>query len=98
MNIQAMMKQAQQMQKDMMNAKKEIDETIFETNKSFVSVTMSGDKKIKSINIRQKDLNEEDIEILQDLLLVSVNETIAKIDKETEAKMGKYTKGMPGLF
>ena len=29
MNIQAMMKQAQKLQKDMMNAKKEIDETEF---------------------------------------------------------------------
>ena len=31
MNIQAMMKQAQKLQKDMMEAKREIDETVFES-------------------------------------------------------------------
>jgi len=38
MNIQAMMKQAQKMQKDMLSAKDEIDKMIFEGKSSFVSV------------------------------------------------------------
>ena len=36
MNIQAMMKQAQKLQKDMMNAKNEIDEMTFTGKSSFV--------------------------------------------------------------
>lgn len=36
--------------------------------------------------------------MLEDMILVTVNNLFKKIDKETEDKMGKYTKGMPGLF
>ncbi len=42
MNIQAMMKQAQKLQKEMMNAKKEIDETIYEGKSSIVTVEAKG--------------------------------------------------------
>lgn len=98
MNIQAMMKQAQKLQKDMMNAKKEIDETEFECTKSFLTVKAMGNKKIKSIKIDMENISKDEIEMVEDLILVAVNELMDKIDKETEKKMGKYTQGMPGLF
>ena len=98
MNIQAMMKQAQKLQKDMMNAKKEIDETEFECTKSFVTVKAMGNKKIKSIKIDMESISKDEVEMVEDLMLVAFNELMDKIDKETEKKMGKYTQGMPGLF
>lgn len=98
MNIQAMMKQAQKLQKDMMNAKKEIDETEFECTKSFLTIKAMGNKKIKSIKIDMENISKDEIEMVEDLILVAVNELMEKIDKETEKKMGKYTQGMPGLF
>ena len=98
MNIQAMMKQAQKLQKDMMNAKKEIDETEFECTKSFLTIKAMGNKKIKSIKIDMENISKDEIEMVEDLMLVAVNELMDKIDKETEKKMGKYTQGMPGLF
>ena len=98
MNIQAMMKQAQKLQKDMMNAKKEIDETEFECTKSFLTVKAMGNKKIKSIKIDMDNISKDEIEMVEDLMLVAINELMEKIDKETEKKMGKYTQGMPGLF
>ncbi len=98
MNIQAMMKQAQQLQKDMMKAKQEIDETTYEVTKSFVTVTAKGNKKIENIKIDMETIDSEEIEMLQDLLQVAINELMDKIDKDTESKMGKYTQGMPGLF
>ncbi len=98
MNIQAMMKQAQQLQKDMMKAKKEIDETEYEVTKSFVTIKAKGNKKIESIKIDMESIDGEEIEILQDLIQVAINEIMEKIDKDTESKMGKYTQGMPGLF
>lgn len=98
MNIQAMMKQAQKLQKDMMNEKSEIDNMDFEVSKSFVTVKAKGTKKIESIKINLEEIEKDDIEVLEDLLQVAVNELIEKIDSETEKKMGKYTKGMPGLF
>lgn len=98
MNIQAMMKQAQKLQKDMLNAKEEIDNTDFEVTKSFVSVKAKGNRKIESIKIDMESLEKDDIEMLEDLLQVAITELMNTIDKETEKKMGKYTQGMPGLF
>ncbi len=98
MNIQAMMKQAQKLQKDMMNAKKEIDETEFESSKSFVTIKATGNKKITSVKIDVQSVEQEEIEMIEDLILVTVNELMNKIDAETEKKLGKYTQGMPGLF
>ena len=98
MNIQAMMKQAQALQKNMMKEKEEIDNTIFEGKSSFVTVKVSGNKNIKSINIDKEQLDQDDIEMLQDMIVVAINNAMNEIDKVTEEKMGKYTKGMPGLF
>lgn len=98
MNIQAMMKQAQALQKNMMKEKEEIDNKVFEGTQSFVTVKMTGDKKLKEIKINQTSLEQDDIEMLEDMLLVAINNTMNQIDKETEEKLGKYTKGMPGLF
>lgn len=98
MNIQAMMKQAQKLQKDMMNAKKEIDETVFENTKSFVTVKAKGNKKIESIKIDIEKIEKDELEMVEDLILVTINELMDKIDDKTERKMGKYTQGMPGLF
>ena len=97
MNIQAMMKQAQKLQKEMMETKKIIDETVFTGESSFVKVNVYGNKKIKEIMIEEKDLSSDDIEMLQDLVTMAVNDVIQKIEKETEAVMGKYTKGLPGF-
>ena len=98
MNIQAMMKQAQKLQKDMMNAKKEIDETVFENTKSFVTVKAKGNKKIESIKIDIEKIEKDELEMVEDLILVTINELMDKIDDETERKMCKYTQGMQGLF
>ena len=58
MNIQAMMKQAQKMQKDMMNAKEEIDNTVFTAKSSFVTVEVMGNKEIKSKPRRSSSENK----------------------------------------
>jgi len=98
MNIQAMMKQAQKIQKEMMEAKEAINNTTYEGSSSFVSVKVKGTKEIVEINIDQESLDKEDIEMLQDMLMVAINEANKKIDKDVEVRLGKYTQGMPGLF
>ena len=98
MNIQAMMKQAQKMQKDMMNTKDEIDNMEFEGKASLVTVEVNGKKELTNIKIDSENIEKDDIEMLQDMIIVAVNEAMKKVDMETEKKMGKYTQGMPGLF
>ena len=96
--MQAIMKQAQNLQTDMMKAKKEIDETVYEGSSSIVSVKMNGERKLLEVKIDADILEKEDIEMLEDMILVAINDVNKKIDKDTEIKLGKYTQGMPGLF
>lgn len=98
MNIQAMMKQAQKMQKDMLNTKEEIEKKIFTAQSSLVTVEVMGNKKINKIKIDSADLELDDIEMLEDMIVTAVNDAMKQIDKETELKMGKFTNGLPGLF
>ncbi len=98
MNIQAMMKQAQKMQKDMMKEKEEIDQNTFIGKSSFVTVEVKGTKEVSRVVIDADTLEKDDIEALQDMLVVALNDANTQIDKMTEEKMGKYTKGMSGLF
>ena len=98
MNIQTMMKQAQKIQKEMMEAKEKLDQEVFESSKSFVTVKVLGNKTISEIKIDSENLDKDDIEMLQDLIVVVINDVMSQIDKETEKVMGKYTQGMPGLF
>ncbi len=98
MNMQAMMKQAQKLQKDMMETQKKIDEMVFEGKSSLVTVTMNGKKELLSVHIDAEDLEKDDIEMLQDMIMVAINDAMKQIDKVVEEKMGAYTKGMPGLF
>lgn len=98
MNIQAMMKQAQKMQKDMMNEKNKIDETVYEGKSSIVTVLVKGSKEIEKVTIDAESMDKEEIEMLEDMIMVAINDAFKKIDKDVESKMGKYTKGMPGLF
>jgi len=92
------MKQAQTLQKQMMKTKEEIDNTIFEGKSSFITVNVSGDKKVKSIKINNDEISSDDIEMLEDMIVIAINDAMNQIDKVTEQKMGKYTQGMPGLF
>lgn len=97
MNIQAMMQQAQKLQKDILKAKKEVEDKTYVSTQSFVTVETKGTKEILKITINQDSLDKEDIEILQDLIVIAANENIKSINKDTESKLGKFG-GMAGLL
>lgn len=97
MNIQAMMQQAQKMQKDILKAKKEVEDKTYVSTQSFVTVETKGTKEILKITINQDSLDKDDIEILQDLIVIAANENIKSINKDTESKLGKFG-GMAGLL
>ena len=98
MNIQAMMKQAQKLQKDMMNVKEEIDSSLFEGESSLVKVTVKGTKEVVKVEIdKSNPLDPDDLEMLEDMIMVAINDANKKVDQETENKMGKFG-NIPGLF
>ena len=97
MNMQAMLKQAQALQKDMLKVKDEIDNTEFTGESSFVKVVLKGTKEVVSVKIDAESLDSDDIEALEDMLVVAINSATKKIDDMTEKKMGKFG-NIPGLF
>ena len=98
MNMQAMLKQAQSLQKEMMKAKSEIDSTEFVGENSFVKVTLKGTREAVSVEIdTDETLEKDDIEALQDMIVLAINDANKKIDKVTEEKMGKFG-NLTGLF
>lgn len=98
MNMQALMKQAQNLQKDMMKAKEEIDKTEFIGENSIVKITMKGSKEVIKVEILDKSISGDDMEMLEDMILLAINDANKKIDEFTEKKMGKFGNSMPGLF
>ena len=98
MNMQAILKQAQNMQKDMLKIKEEIDNTVFIGESNLVKVEVLGTKQIKSIKINcDTTIEADEVEMLEDMILVAINSAMKQIDDVTEKKMGKFN-SIPGLF
>lgn len=97
MNMQAMLKQAQALQKDMLKTKEEVDNTEFTGESSFVKATVKGSKEVVSVEINADSLDKDDIEALQDMIVVAINQANKKVDDMMEQKMGKFG-NIPGLF
>lgn len=99
MNMQNLMAQAQKIQKDIQKKQSEINSTIYSTQNEFLSVEMYGSKKIHKININKAIVkDQEDLETLEDMIMVAINETVTKIDKDKEQKFGAYANGLNGLL
>jgi len=99
MNPNAMMKQIQNLQKEVMKEQDKINNTVFIGESSLVKVEVKGTKELISVKINEDaDLEKDDLEALEDMIVLAVNDAMKKIDKETENKLGKYTSGIPGLF
>lgn len=98
MNIQALMKQAQNMQKDMLKIKEEIEAMKFEASSSLVKVVVNGKKEVISVTIdKENNIEKDEIEMVEDMLMIALNNAFEKVDKTTEEKMGKFS-NIPGLF
>ena len=101
MNMQAMMKQAQKMQVEMMKKQQELEEMEYTASAGggAVSVTVKN-KQIASLTIKPEAVDPDDVDMLQDLVLAAVNEALREATETTEREMSKLTGGMsmPGLF
>ena len=97
-NMQAMMKQAQQMQEKL---QAEIAQIRLEASAGggMVTVRMDGHKNVLGVKIDPEVAG--DIEMLQDMVMAAFNEAAKKVDAESQQKMGGMLGGMglpPGLF
>ncbi len=98
-NLAGMMKQAQKMQEDMTALQTELEATEYEATVGggAVTATVTGKKELKALSIKPEVVDPEDIEMLEDLIISAVNESIRKAEEDSEEKMNKITGGMNGL-
>jgi nucleoid-associated protein EbfC len=96
MNIQAMMKQAQQMQEKM---QKQMAEMRVEASAGggMVTVVTNGAKQVLSLKIDPEAVSKDDVEMLQDLILAALNDAHRKVDEEMQKQMGGMMGGFPGF-
>jgi DNA-binding YbaB/EbfC family protein len=99
MNIQQMMKQAQQMQARL---QKQMAELRVEATAGggMVTVVMSGEKHLVSLKLDPEVVSKDDVEMLQDLILAAVNDAQRKVDDAMSQQLGGMMGGMkiPGMF
>ena len=98
MNIQQMMKQAQQMQEQLQRdlAATQVEAT---AGGGMVTVVLNGSKQVQRITIDPEVVSRDDIEMLQDLIVAAVNDAQRKVDETVAGKMGGMMGGLgiPGL-
>ncbi|MGB1936310.1 MAG: YbaB/EbfC family nucleoid-associated protein [Akkermansiaceae bacterium] len=101
MDIQKLMKQAQQMQAGMQKTQEELAKANVEASVGGgkVTVVANGAGEVQSITIDPSVVDPEDVEFLQELLLSGVQEAVTKGKEMAAAEMSKLTGGLglPGM-
>lgn len=94
-NIAQAMQMAQRMQDNMKKAQEELAalEVTGSAGGGLVSVTLSGKFEARRVHVDPQALG--DAEMLEDLLLVALNEAVAKVNEESAKRMQAATAGMP---
>ena len=96
MNFNQLMRQAQQMQKKDNKLKKEYEakEFVFNSNQNLIQLKMNGKLEILDLKINEELLDKDNLDMLQDLLTVTINDSIKKIEKEKEDTLNAATNGV----
>ena len=98
MNIQNMMKQAQEMQERL---QQEMSHLTVEATAGggMVTVTVNGHKHLQKLAIDPEVVSKDDLGMLQDLIVAAVNDAHRKVDEAMKQRMGGMLGGMglPGL-
>ncbi len=95
MDLQKMIKEAQAMQKSLIEAQKELEtlEIKGSSGGGLIEVTMSGQGEIRDIKIKKEAVNSEDVETLEDLVLTAFKDAHSKATSLSKEKLSKLTGG-----
>ncbi|MBQ3086916.1 MAG: YbaB/EbfC family nucleoid-associated protein [Clostridia bacterium] len=100
-NRNEMMMRLQKMQEEMQRVQEEVENSEFTASAGggAVEVTVTGKHEVVKIKMQPDVVDAEDIDMLEDLLLASLNEAIRKANDTMEQSMNSVTGGMniPGL-
>lgn len=96
MNIQQIMKQAQQMQQKLQSEQEKMKNTDFEgtSGNGAVKIVMMGDYSVKSVNIDKNLIDPEEKDLLEDLIKVAINDCVKKITTTSNDNLNSLTDGI----
>ena len=97
MNIQKLMKQAQQMQERLQSEQAGL---VVEASVGggMVTVKMNGHKHLLATTVDAEVLDPEDPGMLQDLIVAAVNEAGRLVDEQMQERLGGLAGGLPGAI
>ena len=101
-NQKDIFKQAQEMQKKMLEVQEMLKDKEVEASVGGGAVTakVNGQKELVSIDLKKEVVDPEDVEMLQDLIVSAVREAMRQAEEMAEVEMNKVTGGLniPGLI
>ena len=91
-NMQALMKQAQALQREAVKAQEEVEQTEVEgvASNGLVTIRMNGKFETTEVKISPEIVDPEDVELLEDMIVVALNDATEKIAEIKSQKMGKF--------
>ena len=98
-NMQALLKQAQKMQRDLAVAQEELASTEVEGSAGggLVTAKVTGAGHVVSVRIDPSVVDPADVETLEDLVVAAINDATRVAGDLQAEKMGPLTGGMGGL-
>jgi DNA-binding YbaB/EbfC family protein len=98
-DVNALMKQAQQMQKQVAEAEEQLKNEVVEASAGggMVKVKMGGDMTLREIVIDPEAVDPEEAEMLADMVQAAVNEALRAAQDLAGQKMGGITGGLGGM-
>ena len=99
--MNALMKQAQKMQSEMLQAQEALKDEVVEASAGggMVKVKIGGDMTLREIVIDPEAVDPEEAEMLAEMVQAAVNEALRAAQELAESKMGGITGGLglPGM-
>jgi nucleoid-associated protein EbfC len=97
-DMNAMLKQVQKMQADMVKAQEELKNEVVEASAGggMVTVKISGDLEVRELRIDPGAVDPDDVELLQDMVLAAVNEAVRAAQELAATKMNAAAGGLAG--
>ena len=95
LNLNTLMKQAQEMQQRMQDVQRDIAslEVSGVSGAGLVEVILTGQYNAKRVKL-DPSLLSEDKEVIEDLIAAAINDAVRKVEEGTRGKMSSLTAGM----
>ena len=96
-NMSKMLKQAQDVQKQIENVQNELDDLNIngESGGGMVKATVNGKMELLNLNLHN-DIFEEDKDLIEDLIISAINNAMNKAQEESQNRISAVTGGMLG--